>query len=329
MARTRYNTFAPTVPITPFLEGACVAPKPGQSDNTTAILLLIALSFCWGLSWTAMRVALDEVSPWSLRLIGYSIGAATLFALLKAQGRRLAIPFGKDWLHIFIAALFLAVAFGVAGTFAQLMANTSRVIIVNYSMPVWGSMMAYFVLGERINLPSAIGLVLCVAGLAVLVYPVAETSMREPTGLLLALCCALGWGGGTVYMKWARIKGDLLAITFWQVMVGAVTFAVFYLTFEGLPTYHPLQWRTWAGLLFNGMLGTGIAYFIWFNIIGRLSTATASLGSLINPVVGVIGAMIVLGDRPTVPDMIGFALIFAAAACVLIPQRATPPAPEI
>ena len=42
----------------------------------------------------------------------------------------------------------------------------------------------------------------------------------------------------------------------------------------------------WEGLLFNGVLGTGVAYFIWFNIIGRLTTVMASLGSLINPVVG-------------------------------------------
>ena len=221
--------------------------------------------------------------------------------------------------------MFLAVGFGVAGTFAQLMANTSRVIIVNYSMPVWGSLMAYFVLRERINMRSALGLALCVAGLAVLVYPVAEKSLREPIGLLLAFVCALCWGGGTVYMKWARIKGDLLAITFWQVMVGVAVFAICYLIFEGVPKFEPLQWRTWGGLLFNGILGTGIAYFIWFNIIGRLSTAMASLGSLINPVVGVIGAVIILGDRPTVPDMIGFALIFSAAACVMIPQRQKPP----
>ena len=296
-----------------------------MSNATIAKLLLVALSFCWGLSWTAMRVALDEVSPWGVRLIGYSIGAATLLILLKAQGRSLTLPRGRNWLHIFIAALFLSVSFGVAGTFAQLMANTSRVIIVNYSMPVWGSLMAYFVLHERINARAALGLALCVAGLGVLVYPIAEKSLREPIGLLLALVCAFGWGGGTVYMKWARIKGDLLAISFWQIMVGTVAFAIFYLVFEGIPKFGPLQWRTWAGLLFNGMLGTGIAYFIWFNIIGRLSTATASLGSLINPVVGVIGAVIILGDRPTVPDMIGFALIFSAAACVLIPQRQKPP----
>ncbi len=301
--------------------------KPALNDAAVAKLLLVALSICWGLSWTAMRVALDEVSPWAMRLIGYSIGVVTLLILLRAQGRSLAVPGGKNWLHIFIAAMFLAVGFGVAGTFAQLMANTSRVIIVNYSMPVWGSLMAYFVLRERINARAALGLALCVAGLAVLVYPVAETSLREPIGLLLALVCALCWGAGTVYMKWARIKGDLLAITFWQVMVGVAVFAIFYLIFEGAPKFEPLQWRTWGGLLFNGILGTGIAYFIWFNIIGRLSTAMASLGSLINPVVGVIGAVIILGDRPTVPDMIGFALIFSAAACVLIPQREKPPAP--
>src|SRR6185295_3652916 len=216
-----------------------------MSNATIAKLLLVALSFCWGLSWTAMRIALDEVSPWGMRLIGYSIGAATLLILLNAQGRSVSIPRGRDWLHIFIAALFLSVSFGVAGTYAQLMANTSRVIIVNYSMPVWGSMMAYFVLGERINARSAIGLVLCVAGLAVLVYPVAEKSIQEPIGLLLAWCCALGWGGGTVYMKWARIKGDLLAITFWQVTIGIVFFGAAYLVFEGAPNLEPLKWQTW------------------------------------------------------------------------------------
>ena len=87
-----------------------MAPKPAMSDATIAKLLLVALSFCWGLSWTAMRMALDEVSPWSMRLIGYSIGAAMLLILLKAQGRSLAIPGGKNWLHVFIAALFLVVA---------------------------------------------------------------------------------------------------------------------------------------------------------------------------------------------------------------------------
>ena len=233
-----------------------------------------------------------------MRLIGYSIGAATLLILLKAQGRSLAIPGGRNWLHVVAAALFLAVGFGVAGTFAQLMANTSRVIIVNYSMPVWGSLMAYFVLRERINRvrdrPGAVR-----RRPSVLVYPVRGTSLREPIGLLLAfvLRALLGRRHRLHEMgaHQGRPAGD-------HVLAGDGRrrgVRRFYLVFEGVPKCEPLQWRTWGGLLFNGMLGTGIAYFIWFNIIGRLSTAMASLGSLINPVVGVIGAVIILGDRPT------------------------------
>jgi drug/metabolite transporter (DMT)-like permease len=61
-----------------------------------------------------------------------------------------------------------------------------------------------------------------------------------------------------------------------------------------------------------------LAYILWFAIIERLSTATAALGSLATPVVGVLGSMLMLGERPTGADLVGFALIFAAAACVLV-----------
>ena len=303
-------------------EGFALASRTVTSDAAVAKLLLLAQSFCWGLSWTAMRVALDEVSPWTMRFLGFSIGAATLVVLLKAQHRSLLLPSGRDLLHALVSGLIIVLSFGFAATFAQLLASTSRVIIVNYSMPVWGSVMAYFVLHERINARAAAGLALCIAGLGVLLYPLTQESTQEPLGIVLALVGSLGWAASSVYMKWARIKGDLLAAALWQMVVGIVIFGASYLVFNGQPEIAPLQWRTWGGILFNGIFGTGIAYFLWFMIIGRLTMAMASLGSLANPVVGVMGAAIILGDRPTVPDMIGFALIFGAAACVLIPQRA-------
>jgi hypothetical protein len=53
-------------------------------------------------------------------------------------------------------------------------------------------------------------------------------------------------------------------------------------------------------------------------IVGRLPAITASLGSLLTPVVGVSASAIYLEERLTVPDIIGFLMIFAAAACVLL-----------
>jgi drug/metabolite transporter (DMT)-like permease len=66
------------------------------------------------------------------------------------------------------------------------------------------------------------------------------------------------------------------------------------------------------------VFGTGLAHFLWWSIIGRLPTMTASLGVLLVPVIGVSASAVLLGERLTTPDIIGFALIFAAAACVLL-----------
>jgi drug/metabolite transporter (DMT)-like permease len=301
-----------------------VTPKASLDDAAMGKLLLVLLALFWGLNWPALRIALDQLTPWSARLLGYSIGAATLAVLLKYQGRSFHIPpgrNGRNWIHLFIAGMLNVVAFGLFGTFAQLSTDTTRVVIINYSMPIWASLMAWAILHERPNKWVAAGLALCVAGIGVLVIPAAAKSLHEPTGLILAFFCALSWASGTIYMKAVRIEGDLLAVTMWQIASGAVVFGVCFLIVRGPPVFETLQWQTWAGVFYSGCFGTAFAYFIWYNIIGKVSTATASLGTLANPVVGVIGSVILLGERPTSADWIGFALIFAAAACVLLQPR--------
>ena len=293
-----------------------MAAQHGMDEATKARLLLVLLALVWGLSWPIMKIALDEVGVFTLRVLGFSLSALSLFALIWLQGRSPSIPRGLPWLHVAVASLFNVIGFALFSSFAQLSAATTRVVIVNYSMPVWASLMAWLMLGERLSARVTIGLTLCVGGLVTLVYPVAAA--HSATGLLLALGCALCWAAGTVYMKWARIPGDLLTITAWQIALGAVVMIACFPLFQGMPTFAPVSLQAVLAVLYNGLIGTGFAYILWFAIIERLPTATASLGSLITPVVGVSSSMLLLAERPTIADMIGFALIFAAAACVLM-----------
>jgi drug/metabolite transporter (DMT)-like permease len=46
------------------------------------------------------------------------------------------------------------------------------------------------------------------------------------------------------------------------------------------------------------------------------------------PVVGITASALLLGERPTANDIVGFALVFAAAACVLLQPGVKPPEPE-
>ncbi len=298
--------------------------QPSTLDGATrARLLLVLLGFAWGLTWPAIRIALDEVSPWSMRTMGFAFGLAFLLLCAAAQRRSLRVERGRDWLHLLIASLLNVVGFGVFSTFAMLSASTSRVIIVAYSMPVWASILAWLVLREQIGMRALIGLGLCVLGLTVLVAPIMGGDSL--TGFWLALGCALSWAGGTVYMKWARIRGDLVAIAAWQIALGTAVMFVLMLIMQGPPSFEPLSTRTWIAIAFAGLSGSGLAYLLWFTIISQLPTSTASLGALSNPVIGIIGSVILLGDRPTLADITGFGLIFAAAACVLIQPGHRPP----
>jgi drug/metabolite transporter (DMT)-like permease len=292
-------------------------PDTPRSDSAgTAKLLLLLLALAWGINWPVMKLALNEVTPWTLRLVGYGIGTLCLFALVRLQGRPVSLPFGAAWGHVVASALLNVVGFGLLSAFAQLTALTSRVVIVSYSMPIWTSLLAWLVLGERLNAMSIAGLVLCVAGLTVLIAPLAELGV--PLGLLIALGAALSWAAGTVYLKWARMPADVVAVTAWQILVSFLVIAACMPVFEGTPHLWSLTgWGIFA-LAYQGVIGTGVAYFLWFNIVRRVPAATASLGSLCVPVVGIVSSMLILGDRPTFADAIGFTLIFAAAACVLI-----------
>lgn len=298
------------------------APSSGAAQNGKAKLLLIVLGVVWGLNWPAVKVSLSGVSPWSLRTIGLGAAAATLFLLALLRGRSLHIAAGRDRLHIVMTGLLNIALFNILLTFAQLGAATSRVAIITYSMPLWATLFARLALGERLDSVRMAGLATGAAGLAVLILPLIGGGL--PHGILYALAAALTWAAGTVYMKWARIAAEPLAIAAWQLLIGALVALSGLLWSEGWPHPHPgtLHLQVIGALAYHVFFGMAAGYILWFEIIARLPAGVAALGTLLVPVLGVSGAVLLLGERPSTPDMLGFVLIFSAALCVLLPAQA-------
>ena len=287
----------------------------GQSAATTAKLLVVVMGFAWGFNWIATRIILSALPPWTMRTLGIGLGDLTLFAAAVVTGVSLAVPRGER-LKILIAAFFNVGIFNVCSAYAQIYGTTSRAVVIAYSMPIWSALLAHFVLKEKLNALKLFALALCATGLAILIYPLARASF--PFGALLALVCAWAWAAGTVYLKWAKIRAATLAIAAWQLLFGWLMLAAGMVIFDGLPQFSPLPAHVVLWIAYNGLIGMGLAYFLWFVIVDRLPTTTASLGSLLVPVVGVIGSALVVGERPSLTDIVGFACIFAAAASVLL-----------
>ena len=277
------------------------------------------LAILFGLNWPAVRIALTEIPPWTLRATGLALAALALLAIALVRGRSLAVPTSKR-LHLVVAGLMNIAGFNVLSAFAQLNTATSRAAIVTFTMPLWATLFARLFLGEVPDRLQRLGLLLGALGLGVLLTPLVVSGMVT-VGVGFALGAAISWAAGTVYLKRARIAAEPLALAAWQLVVGALAAGAGMLMFEGLPRFWPLGAAAGLALAYHVLLAQALAYFLWFEVVSRLPAGTAALGTLGIPVVGVLGAALILGERPTAADLMGFALILAAAATVLLPRR--------
>jgi drug/metabolite transporter (DMT)-like permease len=282
---------------------------------TGARLLVVLIGVAWGMNWIATRIILESLSPWTMRVVGVGLGVLVLFAAAVVSHTQLSVPRGAR-LKLAIAALFNVGIFNVCSAYSQVYGTTSRAVVIAYSMPIWASVLARFVLKEKLTGVKLAALVLCALGLAILIGPLVEHGL--PLGALFALACAWCWAAGTIYLKAARIPVPTLTATAWQLLLGWLMIAAGMFVFSGPPHPAPLPTVALVWIGYNGLIGMGLIYFVWFVVVDKLPTMTASIGTLLVPVVGVIGSATINGERPDLTDAIGFALIFAAAATVLL-----------
>ena len=258
-------------------------PNAKADSAATARLLVVLLAFAWGLNWIAAAFALREISPWSLRVAGSGIGAAILFLAASVTGHNMKLPRG-EYVHVMVAGLLNVAGFQVLSGFAQLSGATSRAIIITYSMPIWTVVLSWLVLGERLNTIRWFAFGLCVAGITILLWPLFAAGF--PPFVFYSLGCALTWAIATVYIKWAKVDGRAAGQCGVAIVFGLVFIVIGSFAFEGYPHLWPLQRDTILADPIVGLFGVGLAHFLWWSIVGRLPATTASLGSLLVPVIG-------------------------------------------
>lgn len=279
------------------------------------VALVLLLGLLWGLNWPTVKIALAEIEPWTLRAGALSIAGVALIALSWARGRSLRIR-PEHWWRVVIPGILAIALPNVLIAYAQLSAPTSRIAVVAFTMPIWATLLAWLFLREPMDRRRLAGLALGVSGLVSLAWPVVAAG-EVSVGLILALIASICWASGTVLIK--RFPTDTSALSFatWQVVIGAACVSAGMLAFEGLPTPRALTYPTLTAFAYHALLGQALATAVWFEIVTKIPTSIAALGTLIVPAVGVATAVLLLGERPSVQDYLGLFLIVTAMATVL------------
>jgi len=276
--------------------------------------LLAALTLVWGFNWTAMKVALSGVPPWTFRTLCLGLGSAALFLALRAAGQSLAVPRGQ-WSRLAMLAFFNFTCWNMLVAFGVMLIPSGRAAILAYSMPVWAVPLSIWLLGERLTPRKLAGLVLGMAGLALLVRDVFVN-----LGTLLVLGAAISWALGSVLQKRYPMSMQPGPYTAWSMLLGGVPiFLCAFLLEEPWALREVGLWPA-LGVAYNVLIAFAFAQWAWIKIATQVPVSVFSISMLIIPVVGVVSGMLFLGERPSWAEYAALALIIAALATVIRPQ---------
>jgi len=283
--------------------------------------LLAALTLAWGFNWAAMKYALAEVPPWTFRSICLGLGAAVLFLVLRVAGQPIGPPRGQ-WGRLALLALFNITGWNILVAFGLTMIASGRAAILGYTMPALAIPLSIWLLGERPTRARLLGLALGMAGLALLVGEGFAAAGDSPMGTFLLLGAAASWALGAVLQKKYPVSIPPGPYTAWIMLLGGVPIFIGAALFEDAGTLAHIGPRAVLGTAYNVLIAFAFAYWAWIKLATSVSVTVFSLSILVIPVVGVLGGMLFLGERPSFAEYAALALVLASLATVAVPRRA-------
>jgi drug/metabolite transporter (DMT)-like permease len=180
-------------------------------------------------------------------------------------------------------------------TLSLLWLDAGQGALLVFTMPIWATVLAWPVLGERPTAGSMLALVLGIAGVTVLLGGGFGAFRPE---ILPGVACALGaavlFAFGTVALR-APLGLPPLAGAAWQVGIGCLPMVGAGMLLEE-PDPRALSPAGWAAMAYMTAVPMAACYLCWFAALRRLPPATASMATLLTPVVGVVVAAIALGE---------------------------------
>ncbi|WP_435768984.1 EamA family transporter [Nocardioides sp. SYSU DS0651] len=294
-----------------------------MEDKWTARLLLLAVTAIAPISWGSTYYVTATYLPPDRPLFAALVRALPFGLVLLLARRRL--PHGDWWwraavlgvinIGAFFALIFVA-AYRLPGGLAATLTATSPLLV---------ALLAWLLLRERPTAGALAGAALGVTGVALLVLRAGFAV--DPVGVAASLTAVGLFSLGMVLVKRWRPPVDMLTFTSWQLVAGGLVLLPVALAVEGAPP--AVDAAAVGGYLYIGVVGTVVAYAVWFTGIGRLPAVAVALVGLLNPVSGTVIGVSLAAEPFGAVQVLGTVLVLSGIALgqVRRPRAAVAPAP--
>jgi drug/metabolite transporter (DMT)-like permease len=278
------------------------------------ILNYLVLGLIWGSSFLFIMLALRTLPPIGIAFWRTAIGALTLVVILALQ--KVSMPKSlKQWGLLWVSGLLMSGIPAVLFGFAEQHVSSALASIINASTPVFTVLAILIAFRAEKPKPQVVaGLGLGLVGVFVVLGIWQGFGDNDPlaVGALLLAVTFYGFGSPFVRRFVEPLKLDPKTAVFGQVSTSALTLLPFYLV--GPLTVGPPTLESIGGMLALGVLGTGLAYILYYRLLATVGSPIASAVTYLTPVVGVAIGVLLLHETITWHEPLGAVIIILGAA---------------
>lgn len=285
------------------------------------MLDLLLLAAVWGGSFLFMRIAVPEFGPGPLMELRVGLAALTLLPLAILGGKLTAIA--HHWKAILaVGSLNAAIPFLLYAYAAQSL-GAGFMSVANAITPVWGAVIGWLWLKDRLAPTRSIGLGIAVVGIVILVWDKLDfTSGGDGPAVMATVSAPLFYGLAANCTKRYLSKLDALSNATGCMIAASLMLAP--LAYATWPP-GPVSWQAWSATIALAVFCTGFAYIIFFRLIANVGPTRAVSVTFLVPVFGVLWGIWFLDETLTAQMASGAAVILFGTALTLglLPPRAS------
>ena len=294
-------------------------PRPAVPSPLAFGLMVASFCLLWSSAFSVAKLAMADSPPLLFLTARFLIGAVVTFAIAALSGIGFRLRARDVAAFALVGILNNAVYLGFSYSGMQSAPSGLAAILISTN-PVLTAVLAAPLLGERMSLRKALGLVLGIAGVALLVESRLAHGAATPGGVLLLLGALVSLVAGTLVFKLLKPQGSLWIGNGIQNLASALVLAPVAFGFESTAAIQPSA-QLFATLAYLALLGSVLAYFLWFRMLSLTDATSASAWHFVMPPLGLAFGYLLLGERVPPADLLGILPVVAGIWLVTRPAR--------
>ena len=297
-------------------------PSSRRSAALNVWLALGTVYVVWGSTYLAIAIAVETLPPFLYSGVRFSLAGLILAAWLAFRRVDLRVSRRELAGAAVVGVLMLASGNGLVSLAERTVPSGVAALIVA-SIPLW--IVVYrMIAGERVRRDLLVGVLLGLAGVAILVVPGGLNGTIDPLGALLLFGATLSWALGTFLSPRLSTPRNALVSTTYQMLAGGVVLIVAALPKGEFAHVDPATFSTRSLIAFAYLVvfGSLVAYTAYTWLLQNASVSLVSTYAFVNPVVAVFLGALILGEAITPTIVLGAAVIVVAVAFIIFRQNA-------